>query len=154
MVSSTALSILTLLSSSTAAVAQVFTREDGKCGLVDGVEAGCEHIPPFPTCCQENGHCGWDCDGSKTGFHSSIYFLSGERALETGTDPEQTVKSSTRTMDKQISPFSLHHRDGLQGCVNAASWLPLAAGREFTQPGVHLIAAHLSGLGKILLKCI
>ena len=66
MVSSTTLSILTLLSISvSAAVAQVFTREDGKCGVIDGVETGCEHIPPFPTCCQENGHCGWDCDGSK-----------------------------------------------------------------------------------------
>ena len=65
MESSTALSILTLLSISTAA-AQVSTREDGKCGVIDGVETGCEHIPPFPTCCQENGHCGWDCDGSET----------------------------------------------------------------------------------------
>ena len=73
MVSSTALSILTLLStSSSAAVAQVLTREDGKCGLVDGAEVGCEHIPPFPTCCQENGHCGWDCDGSKTEYPNVI----------------------------------------------------------------------------------
>ena len=67
MESSTALSILALFSISiSAAVAQVFTREDGKCGVIDGVETGCEHIPPFPTCCQENGHCGWDCDGSET----------------------------------------------------------------------------------------
>ena len=76
--SSTALSILTLFSSSSA-MAQVFTREDGKCGLVGGVEAGCEHIPPFPTCCQENGHCGWDCDGSENyGFTNvtlAIYSL-------------------------------------------------------------------------------
>ena len=26
------------------------------------------------------------------------------------------------------------------GCVNPASWLPLVAGRKFTQPGAHLIA--------------
>ncbi len=42
-------------------------REDGRCGrgnpAADGRDAKCEHIPPFPTCCQENGHCGWDCDG-------------------------------------------------------------------------------------------
>ena len=63
--SATALSLLLLISVS-AAAAQVFTREDGKCGVIDGVETGCEHIPPFPTCCQENGHCGWDCDGSET----------------------------------------------------------------------------------------
>ena len=63
--SATALSLLLLISVS-AAVAQVFTREDGKCGVIDGVETGCEHIPPFPTCWQENGHCGWDCDGSET----------------------------------------------------------------------------------------
>ena len=58
MKSSTALSLLALFSSTSSlvAMAQVLTREDGKCGLVDGVEAGCEHIPPFPTCCQDNGH--------------------------------------------------------------------------------------------------
>merc|ERR1712123_498113 len=41
-------------------------REDGLCGpghrAPSGQEATCEHIPPFPTCCQKNGHCGWDCD--------------------------------------------------------------------------------------------
>merc|ERR1711892_314040 len=41
-------------------------REDGLCGpghrAPSGQEATCEHIPPFPTCCQRNGHCGWDCD--------------------------------------------------------------------------------------------
>ena len=31
------------------------------------------------------------------------------------------------------------------GCVNPASWLPLAAGCEFTQPRAHLIA-HLCSL--------
>merc|ERR1712156_791041 len=39
------------------------TREDGKCGP-DWGGAKCEHIPPFPTCCQANGHCGWDCDSA------------------------------------------------------------------------------------------
>lgn len=39
------------------------TREDGKCGPEWG-GAECDHIPPFPTCCQANGHCGWDCDSS------------------------------------------------------------------------------------------
>merc|ERR1712121_583562 len=42
------------------------TREDGLCGpgnfAPSGAEASCDHIPPFPTCCQKNGHCGWDCD--------------------------------------------------------------------------------------------
>jgi len=42
------------------------TRQDGLCGpgnqAPSGVDAKCEHIPPFPTCCQRNGHCGWDCD--------------------------------------------------------------------------------------------
>merc|ERR1712117_99717 len=42
------------------------TREDGKCGpdnlAPSGRPAKCDHIPPFPTCCQINGHCGWDCD--------------------------------------------------------------------------------------------
>jgi|ERR1711874_48404 len=42
------------------------TREDGLCGpghnAPSGGEARCEHIPPFPTCCQKNGHCGWDCE--------------------------------------------------------------------------------------------
>jgi len=42
------------------------TREDGKCGpsnlAASGRPAKCDHIPPFPTCCQTNGHCGWDCD--------------------------------------------------------------------------------------------
>jgi len=46
------------------------TREDGRCGpgnlAPDGKEAKCEHIPPFPTCCQKNGHCGWDCDDVRT----------------------------------------------------------------------------------------
>merc|ERR1711962_1554108 len=41
-------------------------REDGLCGpgslAEDGDPADCQHIPPFPTCCQKNGHCGWDCD--------------------------------------------------------------------------------------------
>jgi len=41
-------------------------REDGLCGegnlAGDGEPATCQHIPPFPTCCQRNGHCGWDCD--------------------------------------------------------------------------------------------
>merc|ERR1739844_798563 len=41
-------------------------REDGKCGgnslAPDGNPADCDHIEPFPTCCQINGHCGWDCD--------------------------------------------------------------------------------------------
>ena len=45
-------------------------RDDGKCGpgnlAPDGKDADCEHIPPFPTCCQRSGHCGWDCDGSKS----------------------------------------------------------------------------------------
>ena len=44
-------------------------REDGLCGpgnnAPSGVEANCEHIPPFPTCCQKNGHCGWDCDDGR-----------------------------------------------------------------------------------------
>jgi len=42
------------------------TRPDGLCGpgnpAANGVAATCEHIPPFPTCCQANGHCGWDCE--------------------------------------------------------------------------------------------
>jgi len=42
------------------------TREDGLCGpgnrAPSGKDATCDHIPPFPTCCQKNGHCGWDCD--------------------------------------------------------------------------------------------
>merc|ERR1712227_450159 len=42
------------------------TRDDGLCGsgnpAPSGKPAKCEHIPPFPTCCQKNGHCGWDCD--------------------------------------------------------------------------------------------
>lgn len=42
------------------------TREDGRCGpgwpSKDGPDASCEHIPPFPTCCQSSGHCGWDCE--------------------------------------------------------------------------------------------
>merc|ERR1712026_635710 len=42
------------------------TRKDGLCGpgnkAPSGRDAQCEHIPPFPTCCQRNGHCGWDCD--------------------------------------------------------------------------------------------
>merc|ERR1711983_171266 len=41
-------------------------REDGLCGpenlAPSGGAAACQHIPPFPTCCQKNGHCGWDCD--------------------------------------------------------------------------------------------
>ena len=41
-------------------------REDGKCGsnnlAPDGQAADCEFIPPFPTCCQNNEHCGWHCD--------------------------------------------------------------------------------------------
>merc|ERR1712203_1329373 len=41
-------------------------REDGLCGAENlapsGDAAACQHIPPFPTCCQKNGHCGWDCD--------------------------------------------------------------------------------------------
>merc|ERR1712088_229290 len=39
------------------------TREDGRCGP-DWGGAKCDHIPPFPTCCQANGHCGWDCDSA------------------------------------------------------------------------------------------
>ena len=45
-------------------------REDGLCGPGNisptGEVAGCQHIPPFPTCCQKDGHCGWSCDGSKS----------------------------------------------------------------------------------------
>jgi len=37
-------------------------RDDGLCGEIEGELVECEHIPPFPTCCQANGHCGWDCD--------------------------------------------------------------------------------------------
>lgn len=41
-------------------------REDGKCGpnnpAPDGRPADCDYIEPFPTCCQKNEHCGWDCD--------------------------------------------------------------------------------------------
>lgn len=41
-------------------------REDGMCGegnlAADGRVAECDYIPPFTTCCQLNGHCGWDCD--------------------------------------------------------------------------------------------
>ena len=41
-------------------------RDDGKCGVSnpapDGLAADCEFIPPFPTCCQSNEHCGWHCD--------------------------------------------------------------------------------------------
>nr|ACO15391.1 Agglutinin isolectin 1 precursor [Caligus clemensi] len=52
-------------------------REDSKCG--DGnlapnrKPALCQNIPPFPTCCQLNGHCGWDCDhvGGGVGSGSS-----------------------------------------------------------------------------------
>ena len=46
------------------------SRDDGLCGELDGEVVGCEHIPPFPTCCQSNGHCGWDCDD---GNISKIY---------------------------------------------------------------------------------
>jgi len=46
-------------------------REDGLCGPGNisptGEVAGCQHIPPFPTCCQKDGHCGWSCDGISTG---------------------------------------------------------------------------------------
>ena len=48
------------------------TREDGLCGpgnfAPSGAEAKCDHIPPFPTCCQKNGHCGWDCDDGRELF--------------------------------------------------------------------------------------
>jgi hypothetical protein len=44
-------------------------REDGLCGpgnkAPNGKDAKCEHIPPFPTCCQPNGHCGWECDNGE-----------------------------------------------------------------------------------------
>ena len=47
------------------------TRDDGLCGpgnkSPNGRDAKCDHIPPFPTCCQNNGHCGWDCDDGKEG---------------------------------------------------------------------------------------
>lgn len=51
---------------SVARAAQDF-RQDGKCGpgnlAPSGSPSKCQHIPPFPTCCQKNGHCGWDCEG-------------------------------------------------------------------------------------------
>ena len=69
---------LALLSSSGA---QLATREDGRCGVVAGVETGCEHIPPFPTCCQENGHCGWDCDGGEAAGEGDTWDLTLEMQL-------------------------------------------------------------------------
>jgi len=57
------------LSLAAAATGHKNSREDGHCGpgnlAANGQEAVCEPIPPFPTCCQKNGHCGWDCEGSK-----------------------------------------------------------------------------------------
>eukprot|EP00092_Neocalanus_flemingeri_P002939 GFUD01003144.1.p1 GENE.GFUD01003144.1~~GFUD01003144.1.p1 ORF type:complete len:339 (+),score=94.64 GFUD01003144.1:521-1537(+) len=57
--------VLTVLTVVTLVLGQD-TRDDGLCGpgnrAASGVDAKCDHIPPFPTCCQNNGHCGWDCD--------------------------------------------------------------------------------------------
>lgn len=51
-------------------IAQDDTRADDRCGpdnlAPNGEPAKCKNIPPFPTCCQKNGHCGWDCDGIAT----------------------------------------------------------------------------------------
>merc|ERR1712064_16110 len=58
--------IITMLVMMLVTVNSKDTRDDGKCGAANlapsGKPAKCEHIPPFPTCCQNNGHCGWDCD--------------------------------------------------------------------------------------------
>ena len=52
-----------------ATIIVLYSREDGLCGpgkkAPNGKDAKCQHIPPFPTCCQSNGHCGWDCDNGK-----------------------------------------------------------------------------------------
>lgn len=49
-------------------VAEQSTRKDGRCGpnypANNTRPATCQHIPPFPTCCQANEHCGWDCEES------------------------------------------------------------------------------------------
>lgn len=55
------------------------TRGDGRCGpnfpADDGQPAQCEYIEPFPTCCMENEHCGWNCDDGKY-FFSFLRFGS------------------------------------------------------------------------------
>ena len=52
------------------------TRADGMCGegnfAADGSIAECEYIPPFTTCCQKNGHCGWDCADGKIIYHEKM----------------------------------------------------------------------------------
>ena len=39
-----------------------------------------------------------------------------------------------------LAEFDQRYRDWALRCVNPASWLPLAAGRELTQPRAHLLA--------------
>jgi len=64
MVAATAL-VAALAVIATGARAQRF-REDGRCGpgnlAPDGLDAACDRIDPYPTCCQRDGHCGWECD--------------------------------------------------------------------------------------------
>ena len=62
--------LLVLSLSVTSCAAQKGTRGDGRCGpgfpSEDGLPARCEPIAPYTTCCQENQHCGWECDSGLT----------------------------------------------------------------------------------------
>lgn len=69
------------------------TREDGRCGGDYG-GATCEHIPPFPTCCQSNGHCGWDCDSAPAVEEAGRPAVRQDPAPVSAPAPLQTFASS------------------------------------------------------------
>jgi len=58
----------------------------------NGQPALCDNIPPFPTCCQKNAHCGWDCDEVSAPSGGS----SGKRPIdEVPSAPEKEKFEST-----------------------------------------------------------
>lgn len=78
------------------------TREDGRCGrdfpADDGGPADCEYIEPFPTCCMENAHCGWQCDSAL-----SVVVSSGGKTQQQNPAAAPAAAAPTTAKPKFVS---------------------------------------------------
>ena len=100
---------------------------DFECGVVFFLpKADLELSRRFPELCSHASH------GSERDERGSIGDWLPERKRAEGTEKQY---STTIVQQRWTLRLAL-------GCVNPASWLPLAAGHEFTQPRDHLIAKH------------